>query len=362
MRKVVVSNRVRPRSSLPFFLLAFAGLAAFALRLQALDTLSRSRRAPSSPKRAALPGWKSIGRTVRRYLFGRRTPFPSSSSSTPTAAPPRRPRPPPELVPSIVHFIFGLDPTFGHLGFSMIHYLAVLGAAMHLRPRGGILFHHKYEPSGPWWECARPLLTLTHVENVTEVHGRRFDKMKVQHQADIIRMRLMREVGGIYLDADVIPLRPFDELLKYNLSMGQEGGEGLCNAVMVGAPNTSFVNRWWDEYRHFDPTTQWAYHSVILPRELSRRHPGEVQILGERAFFYPMWTQLRAMYDVDDGYDYKDNFAVHLWTSIDERQRGRLGRLTPADIFAGNGSFHRIARKFLVDARASGKLCKFAEF
>jgi hypothetical protein len=90
--------------------------------------------------------------------------------------------------------------------------------------------------------------------------------MKVQHQADIIRMRIMREVGGIYLDADVIPLRDFDELRRHNLSMGLEGDAGLCNAVMVGAPNTSFINRWWAEYAHFDPTTQWAYHSVHLPR------------------------------------------------------------------------------------------------
>ena len=61
---------------------------------------------------------------------------------------------------------------------------------MHIRP-DSLLFHHKYLPSGPWWDCAAPLLTLARVENVTEVHGRSFPVMKVQHQADIIRMRIM---------------------------------------------------------------------------------------------------------------------------------------------------------------------------
>ncbi len=205
-------------------------------------------------------------------------------------------------VPNVVHFVFGLDPTFGHIKFGMIHYLAVLGAKMFLRP-DEILMHRQYTPSGAWWDCARPLLRLVDVENVTAVHGRTFLNMKVQHQADIIRMRIMRDVGGIYLDSDVIPLRNFDELRHHDFSMGIEKDIGLCNAVMVGAPNSSFINRWWNEYENFDPTTQWAYHSVELPFKLMQKHPAEVHVLSEQAFFYPMWNQLEAMYDADDGYD-----------------------------------------------------------
>lgn len=64
------------------------------------------------------------------------------------------------VVPNMVHFIFGLDPTFGHIGFGLVHYLAVLGAYMNIEPEL-IVWTHKYLPNdNPWFECARPLLFL----------------------------------------------------------------------------------------------------------------------------------------------------------------------------------------------------------
>ncbi len=300
-------------------------------------------RLPSlRPPRALMGAW-AIGRRM----------FPGARAPQPT------PKPKPVLpVPNIVHFIFGLEENFGHIKFGFIHYLAVLGAAVHIHP-DEVRLHYLYQPSGEWWDCARPHLKLVKEDDVTEVYGKPM-KMKVAHKADIIRMRIMREEGGIYLDSDVIPLRSFEELRRYNLSMGLEGEEGLCNAVLVGAPNTTFINRWWQEYRTFDAEKQWAYHSVIVPRQLQRRHPSEVTVLSDRAFFTPMWTQLRAMYDQDDGYDYHANFAVHLWTSADDRQRIRLSKLTPRDVFEGEGSFHRRMRHFLAEALEMGKLCEAA--
>lgn len=64
------------------------------------------------------------------------------------------------VVPNVVHFIFGLDPTFGHIGFGLVHYLAILGAYMNIEPEL-IVWTHKYLPkNNPWFECARPLLYL----------------------------------------------------------------------------------------------------------------------------------------------------------------------------------------------------------
>ena len=59
-------------------------------------------------------------------------------------------------------------------------------------------------------------------------------------------------------------------------------------------------------------------------------------------------------------YDYHDNFAVHLWTSADPGHRQRLSVLSMNDLFYGNGSFHRVARKLLREAEAKGALCGYA--
>ena len=273
--------------------------------------------------------------------------------------------------PNTVHYIFGMEPGFGHMGFSLMHLISVLATAMYIRPAGGIFWHGLYFPpaNNTWWACAEPLLQRVQEQDVRVIHGREYPGLHVAHKADIIRMRILRETGGIYLDSDIIPLASFEEVRRAGgggrLVMGLEeapGQVGLCNAVLVGAPNTTFVNRWWAAYTSFDPQASWAYHSVILPRELAGAHPEEITILSGSAFFSPVWTELKALYEADDGYAFRDNFAVHLWTSQEAKTYGGLGKLTMAGVFAGNGSFHRVARRVLRDAQAEGLLCAAADF
>lgn len=278
-------------------------------------------------------------------------------------------RPAPLAIPPHVHYVFGMDSNFGHLGFGLVHYLSLLATKMYLNPPA-ISWHHRFLPpnSSAWWACARPLVTPRPVDDVTAVHGRAFPSLHVAHKADIVRLDVLRAEGGVYLDSDVIPLRSFDELLRLGADgavvMGREeapGQSGLANAVMLAPPNATFLNRWWARYDDFNPEKSWARHSVILPRELAREHPREVVSLGGSAFFAPVWTELKALYEEDDGFSYADNFAVHLWTSQETKRYGGLAKLSVASVFEGGGSFHRVARRLLRDADARGLLCDAAK-
>ena len=273
------------------------------------------------------------------------------------------------MIPPTVHYVFGMEPTFGHLGFGLVHYLSLLATTMYLRPPA-IKWHHRFLPpnASAWWACARPLVALHPVGDVATIHGRAFPSLHVAHKADVVRLDVLRAEGGVYLDSDVIPLRAFDELLRLGAGgavvMGKEeapGQSGLANAVLLAPPNASFLNRWWARYADFAPEKSWAYHSVILPRELAKAFPGEVISVGGAAFFAPVWTELKALYEVDDGYDYAHNFAVHLWTSQETKKYGGLAKLSVDSVFAGSGSFHRVARRVLRDAEARDLLCDAAK-
>jgi hypothetical protein len=207
------------------------------------------------------------------------------------------------------------------------------------------------------------------VTNDDVVHGRVMPNLHVAHKADIVRMALMRDEGGVYLDSDVVALRSFAPLRRAagatRVVMGREetpGQSGLCNAVLIAAPGTPFFARWWDAYRTFDPVASWAYHSVILPRELAADHPDEIVSLGPRALFAPTWTtdDLRGLYERDDNYTFIDNFGVHLWTSAETKRYGILAQLTPEDVATRSGSFFRVARRVLRDAAAAGLICDAA--
>lgn len=182
------------------------------------------------------------------------------------------------MIPNIIHFIY-----VGGRPFSFIHFLAVYTAWKVNRPER-IFFHHSEEPSSPWWEQARPYLTLNRIDPVREIFGN--PVTYPAHQADVIRLRMLRRYGGIYLDLDVICLNPFAPLLQNEFVMGIEPGTGLCNAVILARHDAEFMRLWWEEYRNFDGS-RWNYHSVVLPWQLARRHPQRIHMADKYAFFYP---------------------------------------------------------------------------
>ena len=182
------------------------------------------------------------------------------------------------MIPNVIHFIY-----VGGRPFSFVHFLAVYTAWRVNRPRR-IYFHHTEEPIGPWWEKARPFLELNRVPPVREIDG---NPVKYPaHMADVIRLEMLQRHGGIYLDLDVVCLRPFDPLLQHDFVMGMEPGTGLCNAVILSRPNAAFLAAWRQQYRSFD-ARRWNHHSVILPWQMAQSMPEHIHVADKYAFFYP---------------------------------------------------------------------------
>jgi hypothetical protein len=182
------------------------------------------------------------------------------------------------MIPPLIHFIY-----VGGRPFSFIHYLAVLTASTVHRP-ARLLMHCTEIPAGPWWDQAHALLEIHRVAPVTAVQGN--PVVFPAHQADVIRLDVLRRLGGIYLDLDVISLRPFTPLLDAACVMGIEAGTGLCNAVILARPDSVFLQRWQGSYHDFDGS-RWNQHSVVVPAELARCHPETIRIAPATAFFYP---------------------------------------------------------------------------
>ena len=121
-------------------------------------------------------------------------------------------------IPKIVHFVYGLrdpNPTL-----DLIHYTAIKAAHDVLKP-DKIMFHYHYMPVGDNFERARPLLTLNKVPLVEKVFDRPVSHYA--HRADVVRLQVLEEFGGIYLDLDLISVKPVDHLLDREFIMAQEG-------------------------------------------------------------------------------------------------------------------------------------------
>ncbi|ORX56872.1 hypothetical protein DM01DRAFT_1284673 [Hesseltinella vesiculosa] len=224
------------------------------------------------------------------------------------------------------------------------------------------MFHYHYLPTGDLFERAKPFLELHQVDLVPTIYDRRLSHFA--HQADVIRLDVLRRYGGIYLDLDVISVKPMDDLLNHEFVMGQEGvggSVGLCNGVILSQPNARFLQRWQQTYHTFN-MEQWNYHSVILPGKLAPYFKDEITIQNHTSFFWPLWDSpgLRAIF-LEKSYDWADNYATHLWESAANPHL--MKDLSEDVIMTIDNSLNCLLRRFLVDdpSTLDAHRCKIIE-
>ena len=120
-------------------------------------------------------------------------------------------------IPPYLHYVFGLSQDSP---FSFIHFLCLSSGLKILNPEV-LFFHHHFESTGGFWweEFVRVLaqhnsrmetkrqtrLEMVRQRDVTQVFGNRIDHYA--HKADVIRLEVLRDYGGVYCDMDVLVLR-----------------------------------------------------------------------------------------------------------------------------------------------------------
>jgi hypothetical protein len=305
-------------------------------------------------------------------------------------------------IPNNIHIIYGLAENFGwdeyeHYvsevdkvmkrpkadAFDIIRYLAVKSAHDVNKP-DNIFFYYKHEPYGEWWERAKQYITPIQVEPPTEIFGNPVNQYA--HQADVIRLQLLIEEGGIYIDSDTLCLKSFEPLLNLSGSngsfiMGMEGKNGnkLCNAIMLSEKNAEFPKIWLSNYTNFDDDN-WAGHSIELPYELSKKHPELLTVMDYKSFTWPLYHSEHLRWFYRNGVSYIDcdysngivskmggvlttdetfdeSYAIHLWTGKsvtnefikDFPENPMKDWMTIENIRNIDTPFNKLARRFLED-------------
>ncbi|RDA91797.1 hypothetical protein CP533_2806 [Ophiocordyceps camponoti-saundersi (nom. inval.)] len=308
-------------------------------------------------------------------------PLPDEAGTTSAAATDEAP------IPNVVNFIFfqRLPPRNSQGDFGFLSYLAVRSAIVSLKPQRLYLHYGFSSPPSP---RHRPdnnvdgeakfkhlIVNNPWIRRLAKhVELKRYTKpidnslRHQEHLADKVRLEILLEHGGIYLDLDAFALRPFAKALEppspHDAVLGYEGGNraGMCNAVIAARPNSTFIRRWLETYDGVDLNKEWNYHSVILPMELASQHPDEICPLPPDAFLWPTWTwgHVRWMHEplssdeaelwqgrIRDfgGSLFKNQLVYHAWSQMSRRRY--LNRLTPDIIRREDTRFNLLMRRFL---------------
>lgn len=269
-------------------------------------------------------------------------------------------------VPKIFHFVFGLKPQTEP--FHLMHYLC-LASCIGVNQPDAVMFHCQNEPWGEYWDRIRPELKIVPVEPDPFVSSfgyrdREIERLRYAHLADVARLEIMAEHGGIYADMDTLFVSPLPEaFFERSFIMGLEpadwsaaardAGGALCNAWMMGEPGAPFVREWLSRtYQSFDGS--WSAHSAVLPFHLSREHPEWIHVEPSRSFFHFDYHRpgIRNIFKRRVR-DLSGIFSIHLWSHTwwDSKVRHsgffHAERLTPAYVRHANTTYAAVARQFL---------------
>jgi hypothetical protein len=225
-----------------------------------------------------------------------------------------------QKIPKKIHFIYGLAEDFGGKEFCFMHWAAIRSAKKQ-NPEYEIHYWYQYLPiNNYYFEDIKNLVILHEIEAPKEI----FDKKlyAVAHQADVVRLEVLRDFGGIYLDIDTFTEKSFDELLNNSFFIGEQevrgNLQGLCNAIMGSEKNSFFINQWYSEYKSFRSKgydEYWSEHSVGKPLLLSAQYPGNLTRLPAKFFLKPDYSPEGIIDLVYLNKTYPDSICHHLWES-----------------------------------------------
>lgn len=262
-------------------------------------------------------------------------------------------------IPRVVHIIW-----LNNTDLNFMSYLTIRSALIAIQPDRVNLHYTDTNEHNEWFMRVRENLTLVPHDLETEYGQQIKDKWQISHIADLLRLDVIAKEGGIYLDMDVIALQSFNSLLgcEKDLILGNEGGDrhGLCNAIIVGRRGSSFVKRWRESYDTF-ATSEWNYHSVILPKELSSSCQDEICTVSPSVFYWPTWTRKHIRYmhepitqsETQDFQDaivangsgmYPDQLAYHAWSQVASTY---LKDLSLEKVVSHNTRFNVLVRQFI---------------
>ncbi|OAA37631.1 glycosyl transferase [Metarhizium rileyi] len=282
-------------------------------------------------------------------------------------------------IPNVVHFMYIFKEPLAQkhgIQFDFINYLAVRSAIVSLRPDETYLHYAILSSSG---NSVKPRL-----DPATNPWIRRLrnDIHLVEHKIenpygqipylieDLLRLHILRDNGGIFLDTDAFALKTFVNILHpptpQDIVLGYEGGNrgGMGNAVMVARRNSTFINDWLDGYMHDSVRRGRKHNSVVFPQGLAARRPDALCVLSPGAFFWPTWTWRHVEWMHEElneteadfwkgeierhgGALFEDQLAYHAWSHVAWRRH--LWKLSPEVVRRRDTRFNLLVRRFVED-------------
>lgn len=227
-------------------------------------------------------------------------------------------------IPKVIHLIYFKEREI------CTYHLRCIESVIRNMPDYKIIIHNDIEPlDNEFWLT---LKQYDQVEIVKRDRPREFDGFHlhyVQYQADVTRLEILYEYGGIYLDLDILLLKNFEEIFKSNhdfyickeVKDNENEESGLINSFLAAKPKNEFLKIWLDNFKTGLRMDNWAYHIRETNKILIQNNPHYKIKYGicllDHEYFFPFPWYDRDAFDNKREIVFDDKtYGIHLFDTI----------------------------------------------
>jgi mannosyltransferase OCH1-like enzyme len=219
-------------------------------------------------------------------------------------------------IPKIIHLIYLNDRPLNSYNYSCFD------SIIRYMNDYDIWVHNDVEPNDEHWNKFKSNNNV-YIKKIKRI--KIFDSFSikyVQYESDIIRMNILYEYGGIYLDNDIYLVNNIDSLLEstYSVYISKETEENIINCVLISEPNNEFIKIWLDNFSMGFRMNNWGWHIRNLPKILLEKYPYyinkyNIKLLDNIVFCPIHWTQGYLLNDKEFKLK-KETYGIHLFETI----------------------------------------------
>ncbi len=151
-----------------------------------------------------------------------------------------------------------------------------------------------------------------------------YQKKKWAFVADYVRLKVLSDYGGIYLDTDMLLVKNLDPLLDCEFFFGAENDDYISAGVIGAQKNNIFINNCLQMYNDINYTKEIT--DITIPKIITALFTKKYNlksfnkviridniVIYNKDYFYPFpMSEKREPNKIND-YITSETYAVHLW-------------------------------------------------
>ena len=222
-------------------------------------------------------------------------------------------------IPKLIHLIY-----FKGIDFMNFHYQCVKSMINNM-PNHTIIIYNDVEPeNNHYWDDIKQYDNVK-IEKMNPQDSYDGYPLKyIQYKADVVRLEVLYEHGGIYLDLDMLIIKNFEDRINtgkdFYISEENEKGGGLINSFLACKPNNGFIKKWLESFKTGLRMDNWAYHIRESNKQLLNKNKHyfikyKIDILESKYFFPFKWSEREKFENIKDNLN-DEICGIHLYETI----------------------------------------------